>query len=105
VSGQYTRDGETAATWCICSTSPSALRNECLAVNQFSITGPRHTRRPDIVLFVNGLPLVLIELKNPAGRVEGVPADPDLQGTDPRRLPLQRGAGDCWRRPLALQVC
>jgi type I restriction enzyme R subunit len=41
-------------------------RNEWLAVNQFSITGPHHTRRPDIVLFVNGLPLVLIELKNPA---------------------------------------
>ena len=35
-------------------------------VNQFSITGPHHTRRPDIILFVNGLPLVLIELKNPA---------------------------------------
>jgi len=40
--------------------------NAWLAVNQFSITGPRHTRRPDIVLFVNGLPLVIIELKNPA---------------------------------------
>lgn len=43
-------------------------RNEWLAVNQFSITGPHHTRRPDIVLFVNGLPLVLIELKNPADK-------------------------------------
>ena len=41
-------------------------RNEWLAVNQFSIKGPHHTRRPDIILFVNGLPLVLIELKNPA---------------------------------------
>jgi type I restriction enzyme, R subunit len=40
--------------------------NEFWAVNQFTIKGPRHTRRPDIVLFVNGLPLVLIELKNPA---------------------------------------
>lgn len=27
---------------------------------------PNHTRRPDIILFVNGLPLVLLELKNPA---------------------------------------
>ena len=41
-------------------------RNEWLAINQFSIKGPHHTRRPDIILFVNGLPLVLIELKNPA---------------------------------------
>lgn len=40
--------------------------NDWLAVNQFTIAGPRHTRRPDIVLFVNGLPLVVVELKNPA---------------------------------------
>lgn len=40
--------------------------NEWLAINQFSIKGPHHTRRPDIILFVNGLPLVLLELKNPA---------------------------------------
>ena len=41
-------------------------RNEWLAINQFSIKRPKHTRRPDIILFVNGLPLVLLELKNPA---------------------------------------
>ena len=40
--------------------------NEYLAINQFSIKGAHHTRRPDIILFVNGLPLVLLELKNPA---------------------------------------
>ena len=40
--------------------------NDWLAVNQFSVSENRHTRRPDIVLFVNGLPLALIELKNPA---------------------------------------
>jgi len=40
--------------------------NEFLAVNQFTIIEERHNRRPDVVLFVNGLPLVLIELKNPA---------------------------------------
>ncbi|MGD0996618.1 MAG: type I restriction endonuclease subunit R [Candidatus Bathyarchaeia archaeon] len=40
--------------------------NEFLAVNQFTIIEERNNRRPDIVLFVNGLPLVLIELKNPA---------------------------------------
>ncbi len=38
--------------------------NEFLAVNQFTIKEERHERRPDIVLFVNGLPLVLFELKN-----------------------------------------
>ena len=40
--------------------------NEWLAINQFSIKGAHHTRRPDVILFVNGLPLVLLELKNPA---------------------------------------
>ncbi len=40
--------------------------NDWLAVNQFTVTENRNTRRPDVVLFVNGLPLSVIELKNPA---------------------------------------
>lgn len=40
--------------------------NEFLAINQFTIIEEHNNRRPDIILFVNGLPLVLIELKNPA---------------------------------------
>ena len=40
--------------------------NDWLAVNQFSVTENKNTRRPDVVLFVNGLPLAVIELKNPA---------------------------------------
>jgi len=40
--------------------------NDWLAVNQFSVAENRHTRRPDVVLFVNGLPLAVIELKNAA---------------------------------------
>ena len=40
--------------------------NDFLAVNQFTVSENRNTRRPDVVLFVNGLPLGLIELKNPA---------------------------------------
>ena len=41
-------------------------RNDWLAVNQFTVTENKHERRPDVVLFINGLPLALIELKNPA---------------------------------------
>ncbi|CAG1016571.1 partial Type-1 restriction enzyme R protein, partial [Anaerolineales bacterium] len=46
-----------------------------LAVNQYTVVGaihelpqqsPLHSRRPDVVIFVNGLPLVVIELKNAA---------------------------------------
>ena len=40
--------------------------NDWLAVNQFSVSENKNTRRPDVVLFVNGLPLVVVELKNPA---------------------------------------
>ena len=47
--------------------------NDWLAVNQFTVVGgrgihesPQHTRRPDIVIFVNGMPLAVIELKNAA---------------------------------------
>lgn len=41
-------------------------RNDFLAVNQFTVTENNHSRRLDVALFVNGLPLALIELKNPA---------------------------------------
>jgi type I restriction enzyme R subunit len=40
--------------------------NDWLAVNQFTVVENKHTRRPDIVLFVNGLPLAVLELKNAA---------------------------------------
>lgn len=40
--------------------------NDWLAVNQFTVSEGQHTRRPDVILFVNGLPLAVIELKNPA---------------------------------------
>ncbi len=40
--------------------------NDWLAVNQFGVVENKHTRRPDVVLFVNGLPLVVLELKNAA---------------------------------------
>ena len=40
--------------------------NDWLVVNQFTVSEGQHTRRPDVVLFVNGLPLAVIELKNPA---------------------------------------
>ena len=40
--------------------------NNWLAVNQFSVVENKHSRRPDVVLFVNGLPLAVVELKNAA---------------------------------------
>ena len=48
--------------------------NDWLAVNQFAVVENRHHRRPDIVIFVNGLPVALIELKNAADE------DADIEG-------------------------
>ena len=46
--------------------------NDFLAVNQVTVSEREHTRRPDIVLFVNGLPLGVVELKNPADEDAGI---------------------------------
>ena len=40
--------------------------NDWFAVNQFTVIEGQNNRRPDVVVFVNGLPLGLVELKNPA---------------------------------------
>ncbi|MGL5525073.1 MAG: type I restriction endonuclease subunit R [Aeromonas veronii] len=63
---QYQRDGETVGDFVRLVDFEDPTANEWLAINQFTIKGPKHTRRPDILLFVNGLPLVVLELKNPA---------------------------------------
>ena len=63
---EYQKDGETRGDFVRLIDWAEPGGNQWLAVNQFSIRGSQHTRRPDIILFVNGLPLVLLELKNPA---------------------------------------
>ncbi len=40
--------------------------NQFLVVNQFTIVGSKGNRRPDVIVFINGLPLAVLELKNPA---------------------------------------
>ena len=62
---EYQKEGETRGDFVRLIDFADIGANEWLAVNQFSIKGPQHTRRPDIILFINGLPLVLLELKNP----------------------------------------
>lgn len=50
--------------WLIDFDNPA--NNEFLVVNQFTVIENNNKKRPDLVLFVNGLPLVVIELKNAA---------------------------------------
>jgi len=51
----------TARAWLVDWDDPES--NDLAAINQFSIQGPKKTRRPDVLLFVNGLPMALFELK------------------------------------------
>jgi type I restriction enzyme R subunit len=60
------RDGSIAGAQARLIDFDAPNNNDWLAVNQFTVSENKHTRRPDIVLFVNGLPLAVIELKNPA---------------------------------------
>ena len=62
-------------------------QNDWLAVNQFTVVEGQHNRRPDVVLFVNGLPLAVIELKNAADEdadhLGGLQPAADLQAQIP----------------------
>ncbi|MFN7881465.1 MAG: type I restriction endonuclease subunit R [bacterium] len=62
---QFQKDGETRGDRVRLLDFASVAANDWLAVNQFSVQGPKLNRRPDVLLFVNGLPLVVVELKNP----------------------------------------
>ena len=62
---EFQKDGETRGDRVRLLDFGGVAANDWLAVNQFSVQGPKLTRRPDVVLFVNGLPLVVVELKNP----------------------------------------
>jgi len=57
---QYQQEGETRGDFVRLIDFADATANEWLAINQFSIKGAKYTRRPDIILFINGLPLVLL---------------------------------------------
>ena len=66
VDVEYRKDGRIVGdkVWLFDFSHPD--NNEFLAVNQFTVIERNNNRRADMVLFVNGLPLVVIELKNPA---------------------------------------
>jgi type I restriction enzyme R subunit len=67
VTVEYTRpDGSIAGAQARVLDFDTPDNNDWLAVNQFTVVEGQFNRRPDVVLFVNGLPLAVIELKNPA---------------------------------------
>ncbi|WP_047550085.1 type I restriction endonuclease subunit R [Methylotenera sp. G11] len=66
VNVSYQKDGNTRGdlVWLIDFANPD--NNEFMVANQFTIIENNQNKRPDLILFVNGLPLVVIELKNAA---------------------------------------
>jgi type I restriction enzyme R subunit len=67
VNVEYPRpDGSIAGAqaWLVDFDNPE--NNDWLAVNQFTVAEGQHMRRPDVVVFLNGLPIAVIELKNSA---------------------------------------
>lgn len=62
----YQKDGNSRGdiVWLVDFISPE--NNDFIVLNQFTVIENNVNKRPDVVLFINGLPLVVIELKNPA---------------------------------------
>ncbi|MCG7847672.1 MAG: type I restriction endonuclease, partial [ANME-2 cluster archaeon] len=66
ITVSYQKDGADRGdlVWLVDFNHPE--NNEFLVTNQFTVVENNVNKRPDIILFINGLPLVVIELKNPA---------------------------------------
>lgn len=63
---EYQMDGITRGDTIRLIDYKDPTNNEFLVVNQFTVIENNINKRPDVILFVNGLPLIMIELKNPA---------------------------------------
>ncbi|MFM6196903.1 MAG: type I restriction endonuclease subunit R [Planktothrix sp.] len=84
---EYQWNGESRGgkVWLIDFNHPE--NNEFLAVNQYKIIEDNHNRRPDIILLINGLPLVVIELKNASDEQADLKAAYNQLQTYKREIP------------------
>ena len=62
---QYKKNDELKHDHALLIDFDKVSQNHFYVVNQFTITGTRQPRRPDIVCFINGLPIAVIEIKSP----------------------------------------
>lgn len=62
---EYKRNDETVYDRAFLIDFEDVTQNRFLVVNQFTIKGTKQPRRPDVVCFINGLPVAVLELKNP----------------------------------------
>ncbi|MCT7952963.1 type I restriction endonuclease subunit R [Ancylothrix sp. C2] len=82
---QWNGESRGGKVWLIDFNYPE--NNEFLAVNQFTVIEDNHNRRPDIILFINGLPLVVIELKNASDDTADLKAAYNQLQTYKREIP------------------
>ena len=66
VKVEFKQDGVAKTDYVHLVDFSNVSNNQFLVVNQFTITGTKGHRRPDVIVFINGLPLAVVELKNPA---------------------------------------
>lgn len=69
---QYKRDDEAIYDYAFLIDFERVEANRFRAINQFTVQGSKQPRRPDIVCFVNGLPLAVVELKSPSSETAGI---------------------------------
>ncbi|WP_246837659.1 type I restriction endonuclease subunit R [Salinicola sp. MH3R3-1] len=69
---QYKQDDETVHDRAFLIDFEHVEANRFRAINQFTITGTKQPRRPDVICFINGLPLAVLELKSPSSEVVGI---------------------------------
>ncbi len=87
ITVEYQKNGETRGEPVKLIDWEHPENNEFLAVNQFTVIEDNHNHRPDIVIFINGLPLVVIELKNAADEKANLNAAYNQLQTYKQRIP------------------
>ncbi|MFO5529105.1 MAG: type I restriction endonuclease subunit R [Cuspidothrix sp.] len=87
ITVEYQKDGQTRGEPVQLIDWEHPENNEFLAVNQFTVIEDNHNHRPDIVLFINGLPLVVIELKNAVDEKANLNAAYNQLQTYKQRIP------------------
>ena len=87
ITVEYQKDGDTRGEQVWLIDWKNLENNEFLAVNQFTAIEDNHNRRPDLVLFINGLPLVIVELKNAADEKANLNAAYNQLQTYKREIP------------------
>lgn len=74
-------------------------KNSFKVVNQFEVQGSQELRRPDIVIFINGIPISVIELKNPADETVSV-----FQAYEDLTIKCNRGISDLMRYSFVAMI-